>query len=65
MTPEGFSTCSGRADPAGHRPIVRGDREVVALLKSWSTAHSRVRERPHGGSRGAVVLRDLERPIGT
>ena len=36
MTPEGFShLLRGEPTPPGHRPIVRGDREVVALLKSW------------------------------
>ena len=36
MTPEGFAhLLRGEPTPPGHRPIVRGDREVVALLKSW------------------------------
>ncbi len=36
MTPEGFShLLRGEPTPPGHRPIVRGDREAVALLKSW------------------------------
>jgi hypothetical protein len=36
MTPEGFGhLLRGEPAPPGHRPIVRGDREAVALLKSW------------------------------
>jgi hypothetical protein len=36
MTPEGFAhLLRGEPTPRGHRPIVRGDREAVALLKSW------------------------------
>ena len=36
MTAEGFGyLLRGEPAPAGHRPSVRGDREVVALLKAW------------------------------
>ena len=36
MTPEGFGhLLRGEPTPPGHRPIVRGDRAAVALLKSW------------------------------
>jgi chromosome segregation ATPase len=36
MTPEGFGhLLRGEPTPPGHRPIVRGDREAVALLKAW------------------------------
>ena len=36
MTPEGFGhLLRGEPAPPGHRPIVRGDREAVALLKAW------------------------------
>jgi hypothetical protein len=36
MTPEGYGyLLRGEPAPPGHRPIVRGDREAVALLKAW------------------------------
>jgi hypothetical protein len=36
MTTEGFgSLLRGEPAPPGHRPIVRGDRQAVALLKAW------------------------------
>ena len=36
MTPEGFGhLLRGEPVPPGHRPVVRGDREAVALLKAW------------------------------
>ena len=36
MTPEGFGyLLRGEPAPAGHRPVVRGDRAAVALLKAW------------------------------
>jgi len=36
MTREAFGhLLRGEPVPPGHRPVVRGDREAVARLKSW------------------------------
>ena len=36
MTAEGFGhLVRGEPTPRGQRPVVRGDREAVAMLKTW------------------------------